>query len=331
MEDRPDTPATRLEPSHPHPPQLQAALDRFHAWCQEELAEEEARDRVIEPLYQYTSAAGLQGILESEAIWCTNYRHLNDPSEVRHGMARAQEVFEAAQKGIDGRAGLFLRCAADLFSHDNVATLEFFIACFSSARDDLGQWRAYGDNGRGFAVGFAPEMLAPKPPEPGLPPEKHSFVGRVRYRPEEIMERSRRAIAQAATVFLTTADENRELMRDKAVGLPFMQDLGRLLIAEQLIWHALTSKHDAYKDEREVRMLMMGSGTMLKTATKTRMRGSTEFVPYIALPWPVREPDNIVEIVAGPAATAQVATKLLATSGLPDVAVNPSGIPYRPV
>jgi hypothetical protein len=324
-------PANRLEPSQPHPPELQAALDDFHAWCQAQLAEEELRERVIEPLYQYTSAAGLQGILESETMWFTDYRHLNDPSEVRHGMERAHEVFEAAQEGADGRAGLFLRCAADLFSRDNLATLDFFVACFSSARDDLGQWRAYGDNGRGVAIGFAPEMFAAKPAEPGLAPEKHAFVGRVRYKPEEIMERSRRAIAQAADVFLAASDENRELMRDGGVGWPFMQDLGRLLIAEQLIWHALTSKHHAYEHEREVRMLMMGSGPMLKAATKTRMRGGAEFVPYIALPWPARQPRNITEIVAGPAATRDVAARLLATSGLPDVAVNSSGIPYRPL
>ena len=324
-------PTARLEPSQPHPPELQAALDRFHVWCQAELAAEEERDRVVEPLYQYTAAAGLQGILGSEAMWFTDYRHLNDPSEVRHGIARAHEVFQAAQEGADGRAGLFLRCAADLFSHDNVATLDFFIACFSSARDDLGQWRAYGDNGRGFAIGFAPAMFAPKPPEPGLPPEKHSFVGRVRYRPEKIMERSRRAIVQAADLFLATADEHRELIRDRVVGVPFMQDLGRLLIAEQLVWHALTSKHEAYEHEREVRVLVMGSGSMLKAATKTRMRGSAEFVPYIALPWAVSEPRNIVEVVTGPAATQGVAERLLGACGLPSVAVNPSGIPYRPV
>ncbi|MGH7022223.1 MAG: DUF2971 domain-containing protein [Caulobacteraceae bacterium] len=328
----PEEPATRLEPSQPHPPELQAALDQFQDWCQVELNAEEERDRVVEPLYQYTSAAGLQGILESEAMWFTDYRHLNDPSEVRHGMARAQEVFEAAVEGTDGRAGLFLKCVADLFSHENMATaFDFFFACFSTAGDDLGQWRAYGDNGRGFAIGFAPEMFSPRPPEPGQPPEDRSFVGRVRYEPEEILERSRRPILHAADLFLATAEENRELMRDKAVGWPFMRELGGLLIAEQLVWHALTSKHHAYKNEREVRALMMGSGSMLKGAIKTRMRGSAEFVPYIALPWSVLEPGNIVEVVAGPAATAQVAERLLAASGLPGVAVNPSDIPYQPL
>ena len=200
-------PTTHLKPSQSHPPELQAALDRFHAWCQALLAEEEVRDRNGELPYQYTSAAGLQDILESEAMSFTDYRHLNDPSEMRHGMARAHEVFQAAQESADGHASLFLRCVADLFSHDNGATFDFFIACFSSARDDLGRWRAHGDNnGRGFTIGFAPAKFTPKPPEPGLAPEKHSFVGRVRYKPEEITEQSRRAIAQAADLFRPTAD-----------------------------------------------------------------------------------------------------------------------------
>ena len=31
----------------------------------------------------------------------------------------------------------------------------FFIGSFSRASDDLAQWRAYGDKGRGFAIGLA--------------------------------------------------------------------------------------------------------------------------------------------------------------------------------
>ncbi|MFG1187396.1 DUF2971 domain-containing protein [Xanthobacter aminoxidans] len=317
------------EPSPHHPPQLQTALGQFQVWCQAQLAEEEEKDRVIEPLYQYTSAAGLQGILESETMWFTDYRHLNDPSEVWHGMEHAREIFQASRQGADPRAQFFLDYTGDLLSRENIATFEFFVASFSSARDDLGQWRAYGDNGRGFAIGFAPQMFAPEPAEPGLPPEKHSFVGRVRYKPEQIIDRSRRAIHYAADHFLTTAVKNSELMSDKAIGLPFTRELSVQLV-EQLIWHALTSKHHAYENEREVRMLMLGSGSMLKGVTKTRMRGSAEFVPYIAHAWPVREPGNLVEVVAGPAANIQVAKSLLDMRGLTNVMVNPSTIPYRP-
>lgn len=35
----------------------------------------------------------------------------------------------------------------------------YFICSFSSCGDDLGQWRAYADNGRGYALGFDGRVL----------------------------------------------------------------------------------------------------------------------------------------------------------------------------
>ena len=45
----------------------------------------------------------------------------------------------------------------------------FFVCCFSKAEEDLGQWRAYADNGRGYSIGFDAHML-----EQALYCESHS-------------------------------------------------------------------------------------------------------------------------------------------------------------
>ena len=116
---------------------------------------------MTETLYHYTDVRGLKGILEAGQIWFTDYRHLNDPSELTHGIDMARDVAHHIATGADGRVRLFLDYFLDLFRHDNFApTLEFFIACFSRARDDLGQWRAYADNGRGVAIGLSPSLFA---------------------------------------------------------------------------------------------------------------------------------------------------------------------------
>ena len=39
------------------------------------------------------------------------------------------------------------------------AAAHFLICCFSADGDDLGQWRAYADNGHGFALGFDTSSL----------------------------------------------------------------------------------------------------------------------------------------------------------------------------
>jgi len=49
------------------------------------------------------------------------------------------------------------------------------------ARDDLGQWRAYADNGRGFAIGFAPRLF--KTTKKPLTGKAADFVGLVKYTP----------------------------------------------------------------------------------------------------------------------------------------------------
>jgi len=39
---------------------------------------------VPELLFHYTTAAGMRGILDSSRLWATNYRFLNDTSEVAY-------------------------------------------------------------------------------------------------------------------------------------------------------------------------------------------------------------------------------------------------------
>jgi hypothetical protein len=130
------------------PRPLQTAIDRFNNWSDEHLLAEQQRNEITETLYHYTDERGLRGILENETIWFTDYRHMNDPSELLHGITMVKDVARVAANGADARARLFLETLSDMFSVENFsANLEFLIACFSRDRDDLGQWRAYAANG----------------------------------------------------------------------------------------------------------------------------------------------------------------------------------------
>jgi Protein of unknown function (DUF2971) len=81
-----------------------------------------------------------------------------------------------------------------------VGNLDFFTASFTAERDDLGQWRAYADNGRGFALGFAPKMFEVVDGA-GLEPNEMSFVGPVLYDRQAIFarHRPRRSSSRRAT------------------------------------------------------------------------------------------------------------------------------------
>lgn len=126
-------------------------------------------------------------IIESESVWFTDYRHLNDPSELSHGVEVAHDVLTALAERADKRVGLFLQMIGDLLVPKNfVGNLDFYTASFTERRDDLGQWRAYGDNGHGFALGFAPKMFEVVDGG-GLQPNEMSFVGPVLYDREKIL------------------------------------------------------------------------------------------------------------------------------------------------
>jgi hypothetical protein len=54
---------------------------------------------VPELLFHYTNAAGLLGILDSARLWATNYRFLNDSSEIGHGVSLFDSIVEEKVAG----------------------------------------------------------------------------------------------------------------------------------------------------------------------------------------------------------------------------------------
>ena len=109
-------------------------------------------------VYHYTNDVGLRGILESGRIWLTDIFSLNDPSALRHGLSRVVEILK--QKAAIGppECKLF---AKQFGSLDEALhrSAHYFVCSFSEAGDDLGQWRAYADNGQGYALGFDTRAL----------------------------------------------------------------------------------------------------------------------------------------------------------------------------
>jgi hypothetical protein len=61
---------------NPLPPVFSAAVEEFANWSRRQLLTEEAASKITEPLYHYTDAAGLCGIVKSQKIWFTSYLHL---------------------------------------------------------------------------------------------------------------------------------------------------------------------------------------------------------------------------------------------------------------
>ena len=306
-----------------------AAVAEFDGWTQKHLTEADIGNRVTSPLYHYTDAAGLTGMVQNEEIWFTRYTHLNDPGEITYGMEVATNLLKEIGEGSDPRIKLFCEMIVDLFTHENMkSAFEFFVASFSRSGDDLGQWRGYGDNGRGYSLGLAPHLfhatagLKPDPSENFvvLPVVYGKRAGR-----SLLMPAIEKCLRVAGGIIVSEA----EAMQDVTVGMPFFDALAKGLIASELLLDCMMIKHEAYESEKEVRLVIVGQRKNLSAHIATRSRRG-EIVPFIKSKFPIRADGSIAEIVVGPSSAVGaedgVRALLLPLSG---ITIRRSTIPYR--
>jgi len=118
-----------------------------------------------EILYHYTTQQGLLGILQSETLWLTNLRYLNDSSEFIYPINLAKQYLEDRIKLLETTGFLSGPSALgsssnnrNLYEHlnilDNFNAIPLYICSFSREGDQLGQWRGYCNNESGFSIGF---------------------------------------------------------------------------------------------------------------------------------------------------------------------------------
>jgi len=108
-------------------------------------------------LYHYTSAAGLQGIIESGSLFLADSAFLNDRSELTYARDLIVHVLNAkANRAPTEVHRRFMTLAAGYLSSgtDVMRSFRCYLACFCARGNQLSQWRAYGRPGSGFAIGF---------------------------------------------------------------------------------------------------------------------------------------------------------------------------------
>jgi hypothetical protein len=98
-------------------------------------------------------------------------------------------------------------------------------------------------------------------------------------------------------------------------------------LAVPLLWNSVTTKHDAYKAEREVRLIIVGHLPRF-TSIETRIRKG-ELVPFLRNHISTHRKADIVKVVVGPAAEDGVKNLLRAQGIDPTRRVERSKIPYR--
>ena len=113
-------------------------------------------------LWHYTTGSTVTSIIRNGEIWSTRLDCLNDSSEYQLAFRLLSEVLSLRP---------FAASSSNERSFHNYLSRRFterpryyegcFISCFSTERNDLSQWRAYGgpQGENGFAIGFDAHAL----------------------------------------------------------------------------------------------------------------------------------------------------------------------------
>lgn len=150
-----------MHASEPIPSDMQSALDRFRDEARQILNSllSEVHSRELPPIiYHYTDDSGLKGILETGKVWLSDIFSLNDPSELSHGFSIFIDALNSRANNGPPENRTFAASVRSFLDRIQDSA-QYFICSFSATGDDLGQWRAYADNGHGYALGFDAKVL----------------------------------------------------------------------------------------------------------------------------------------------------------------------------
>jgi hypothetical protein len=291
------------------------------------------RPPVPDVVYHYTDAAGLFNILESGKFWLSDVQHLNDTREIAHGFSVACDKMIEACEGQPPNWGEFFSPIASA-RDELLKELHFHACCFTSEGNDLGQWRAYGANGRGFAIGFNATSLGNRIVESQKRGERvRGFA--VSYDDKLLHERASAIVDLVKPCLPLTPAEGADII-----------DLAPMHLRSRLtgvfLNVALHHKEPFFSAEREYRILEILNAPAAHARIKKRLRGMT-FIPYSEFQWSFQHSAlPLQSITIGPANEKQGAKEFvdeclsrfkerlnIADADLAKVQVVHSGKPYR--
>jgi hypothetical protein len=279
-------------------------------------------------IYHYTDDRGLAGILESGRIRLTEIFGLNDPTELRHGVSPAIRLLRTAARRDDRfEIRQFSQNVAAMFHYGIEQIAHFFVCSFSEAGNDLGQWRAYADNGRGFALGFDAEMLEKAFESVNIPGSSQHTTFPVTYNESELQRMHRLVVAQALP--LISLPRTRVFPVDSID--QYMSELLRRTCVP-IIHAALFFKHPSYSNEKEYRFLQLFRADFDPLGIRHVPR-RYKLTRYTEFDWRAVAVESLKSIVAGPAAgryARQFADECVKRFHRRAVKISQSKLPYRP-
>lgn len=241
------------------------------------------RPRNGESLFHYCSEAAFWSIFKSQTLWLSSIWTMNDGEELWWGRKAVGLVLARNARNFPPEFREFI--LSFLAPDRHFLPL---VASFSRNGDLLSQWRAYAEDGTGFAIKFNPKVLRKMP----------VHMTSVSYKPEEQDQLILNTLQVFYKYWKIRPEDARAAFWE--ILIEFAMDLTAL-------------KHPTFFEEREVRLvhLLVKDGNswidvgghdeneseVMGVKVMKRNKGGEE-VPYIALPFPNRS--AIAGVILGP-------------------------------
>lgn len=250
-----------------------------------------------EVLYHYTSQIVVDGFSKPEThLYCTKASELNDESEFKIGLVRGLEYIKNRFSLSD-----FKSIKATLEDAKVKGLWMPWIMSFSSEGDDLNQWKGYVDqkNG-GYAVGFSRQALEMVIETKtfqwqsltkfnGIPPPYVMYLFPCFYNANDDIEK-------LLSILFGDILSNYMQMN---VFYPAPEGLKRVATIISLLYlFAGIYKHEAYRDERETRIVLQNN-TEISGADICNIGGKHR-IPVPGIPELIKIKDCIVSICSSP-------------------------------
>ncbi|MBI2754038.1 MAG: DUF2971 domain-containing protein [Betaproteobacteria bacterium] len=226
-------------------------------------------------LFHYTDSNGLLGILRSEVFWATNIEYLNDSSELAYCIALIRDHLERKKIAVSRNA---LSPISRLFvaaqkTFNPFRDLTVYVSCFCEQGDLLGQWRGYGREGGGYAIGIQPRYGKAAPDE-----EPRIVLRKVLYELQDQEQLIDESISQLEALWThvtrKTKDEPTLMEAQKKILAFFRQEVG------DYIW---CFKNPAFREEKEWRFSYITGAKDPKKRQVNFRPGPGSISPYVEL------------------------------------------------
>lgn len=197
-------------------------------------------------LWHYTTGQTLLNIISNHEIWSTRLDCLSDSSEYRLAFTLLSQILALRPiTALPSNERSFHDYLTRRFRERPRYFGKCSVACFSSARNDLSQWRAYGgaQGENAYAIGFDVQQLVESP--------RHLLLQRVEYRDLHLRRYLSKVIDDVFEFYLneTAFDSERQDLRRAWENITYT-------CFERSASRRFTSnKHEAFEGESEWRLV----------------------------------------------------------------------------